>query len=330
MYTYIFIQYKNATYIVTKNKTYCKYKQIEKVLLMIYTYFHDYLFRNGDLMNTIIITIKQIASKLSKDSITSYAAQSCFYILLSFFPALIILMSLIHYLPVTPDTIIEVLRAVAPPQIEPVFETIINDVYNNSSIAIVSITAVVVLWSAGKGFLSIMQCLNSIYGSHRHRNWFISRIISTVYTLIFLLSILLTLVLMVFGDKFVSIIGLFLPKVANTFTAILHNRTLLFPCVLMVIFLCMYKYVPNRKTTFFNELPGAVFAATGWFLFSYFYSVYVNHSPNFSLMYGSLSTLVFALMWMYFCMIIVFLGAELNMFLTKKRSGDFGSWIEEL
>ena len=250
--------------------------------------------------------------------------------LLSFFPALIILMSLIHYLPVTPDTIIEVLRAVAPPQIEPVFETIINDVYNNSSIAIVSITAVVVLWSAGKGFLSIMQCLNSIYGSNRHRNWFISRIISTVYTLIFLLSILLTLVLMVFGDKFVSIIGLFLPKVANTFTAILHNRALLFPCVLMVIFLCMYKYVPNRKTTFFNELPGAVFAATGWFLFSYFYSVYVNHSPNFSLMYGSLSTLVFALMWMYFCMIIVFLGAELNMFLTKKRSGDFGSWIEEL
>lgn len=74
------------------------------------------------------------------------------------FSRLIILMSLIHYLPVTPDTIIEVLRAVAPPQIEPVFETIINDVYNNSSIAIVSITAVVVLWSAGKGFLSIMQC----------------------------------------------------------------------------------------------------------------------------------------------------------------------------
>lgn len=78
MYTYIFIQYKNATYIVTKNKTYCKYKQIEKILLMIYTYFHDYLFRNGDLMNTIIITIKQIASKLSKDSITSYAGTVMF------------------------------------------------------------------------------------------------------------------------------------------------------------------------------------------------------------------------------------------------------------
>ena len=46
MYTYIFIQYKNATYIVTKNKTYCKYKQIEKILLMIYTYFHDYLRTN--------------------------------------------------------------------------------------------------------------------------------------------------------------------------------------------------------------------------------------------------------------------------------------------
>ena len=281
-------------------------------------------------INKFIIIIKQIAGRLSSDSITNYAAQSCFYMILSFFPFLVLLMSLIHYLPVTPETIIEILRAVAPPQIEPMLESIINDVYNNSSIAVISMTTIVILWSAGKGFLSIIQCLNTIYDAHSHRNWFVSRMMSTFYTIIFLFSIAASLILLVFGNKLVSFIGLFLPRIANVLEAIIHNKSLLFPCALMLLFMFMYKYLPNRRSTLLNELPGAVFSSVGWFLFSYFYSIYVNNSPNFSLMYGSLSTLIFALIWMYSCLIILFLGAELNMFIFKKRSGDCGSRIEEL
>ena len=281
-------------------------------------------------INKFIIIIKQIAGRLSSDSITNYAAQSCFYMILSFFPFLVLLMSLIHYLPVTPETIIEILRAVAPPQIEPMLESIINDVYNNSSIAVISMTTIVILWSAGKGFLSIIQCLNTICDAHSHRNWFVSRMMSTFYTIIFLFSIAASLILLVFGNKLVSFIGLFLPRIANVLEAIIHNKSLLFPCALMLLFMFMYKYLPNRRSTLLNELPGAVFSSVGWFLFSYFYSIYVNNSPNFSLMYGSLSTLIFALIWMYSCLIILFLGAELNMFILKKRSGDYSSWIEEL
>lgn len=281
-------------------------------------------------VNKIIITVKQIFKRLSRHSITNYAAQSCFYMILSFFPFLVLLMSLIHYLPVTPETIIEILKAVAPPQIEPMLESIINDVYNNSSIAVISMTTIVILWSAGKGFLSIIQCLNTIYDAHRHRNWFVSRMMSTFYTIIFLFSIAASLILLVFGNKLVSFIGLFLPGIANVLEAIIHNKSLLFPCALMLLFMFMYKYLPNRKSTLLNELPGAAFSSVGWFLFSYFYSIYVNNSPNFSLMYGSLSTLIFALIWMYSCLVILFLGAELNMFILKKRSGDYSSWIEEL
>lgn len=281
-------------------------------------------------VNKIIITVKQISKRLSRHSITNYAAQSCFYMILSFFPFLVLLMSLIHYLPVTPETIIEILKAVAPPQIEPMLESIINDVYNNSSIAVISMTTIVILWSAGKGFLSIIQCLNTIYDAHRHRNWFVSRMMSTFYTIIFLFSIAASLILLVFGNKLVSFIGLFLPGIAKVLEAIIHNKSLLFPCALMLLFMFMYKYLPNRKSTLLNELPGAVFSSVGWFLFSYFYSIYVNNSPNFSLMYGSLSTLIFALIWMYSCLVILFLGAELNMFILKKRSGDYSSWIEEL
>lgn len=281
-------------------------------------------------LNKFIITVRQISKRLSRDSITNYAAQSCFYMILSAIPFLVLLMSLIHYLPVTPDAIIEFLKAVIPPKIEPMLESIINDVYNNSSVAIISMTTIVILWSAGKGFISIIQCLNTIYDAHRHRNWFVSRLMSTFYTIIFLVSIVASLILLVFGNKLVSFIGPFLPGIARILEAVLNNKTLLFPGALMLIFMFMYKYLPNRKSTLLNELPGAAFSSVGWFLFSYIYSLYVNSSPNFSLMYGSLSTLIFALIWIYCCLIILFLGAEINMFISKKRSGDYGSWIEEL
>lgn len=281
-------------------------------------------------MNKFIITVKDITKKLSGDSITGYAAQSCFYILLSFFPFLILLMNLIRYLTLTPDTIIEIISAVTPNQIEPFLESVINDIYENSSIAIISVTTIVMIWSAGKGFMAIIQGLNVIYEGHYKRNWFISRLFSTVYTIIFLFSIIASLLLLVFGNRLVSFISLFLPGIAKILTGILNNKLLLFPFSLLIIFVILYKYVPDRKSTFLNELPGAIFSSVGWFAFSYIYSLYVNYSNNFSNMYGSLSTLVFALIWLYTCFIILFLGAEINVFIAKIKSRNSSPGVEKL
>lgn len=98
----------------------------------------------------------------------------------------------------------------------------------------------------------------------------------------------------------------------------------------MVLFLIMYIFIPDRKTNLIAELPGAVTASVGWILFSTFYSIYTNFSPRFSSMYGTLSTLVFALVWLYFCMIIIFLGAELNIILkTFKELKNTAAVVKE-
>jgi len=80
----------------------------------------------------------------------------------------------------------------------------------------------------------------------------------------------------------------------------------------------LYKYIPNRKGSLIREFPGALFAGVGWQLFSFLYSLYINHSSGFMNMYGSLATIVFAMLWLYFCISIVFYGAELNTFIEKK------------
>lgn len=82
--------------------------------------------------------------------------------------------------------------------------------------------------------------------------------------------------------------------------------------VLTLFSLVLYIVVPNRKSRIKYELPGAIFTALGWTIFSYVFSIYVDMSTGFAITYGSLATLVFIMLWLYACMNVLFIGAEMN------------------
>ena len=128
----------------------------------------------------------------------------------------------------------------------------------------------------------------------------------------------ISLVFIVFGNVLLNISAKFLPMLNVMLAALFHHKTLLLQCLLTLFFMFLYKYVPNRKGSLIRELPGALFAAIGWQAFSMLYSLYINHSVRFTAMYGSLGTIVFAMLWLYFCISIVFYGAELNTFIEKQ------------
>lgn len=265
----------------------------------------------------ILFMIEEISRKITKDNITGFAAQSCFYIILSIFPCLLVFMSLFKFLPLSADSLLSILSNIVPYQLEPFLETIIIDMYNNSSLTLTSITAIGTIWAGGKGFMAIMQGLNTIYNTPKKRNWLISRLMSTIYTISLLLLIITTLILLVFGNQLINITKVFVPHIVIVLSSILNNRMILFPTFMIILFLLMYRFIPTRKSSIAKEFPGALFSALGWYFFSYFYSLYIDHSPNFSYMYGSLTTLILALIWIYACIIILFLGAELNTLLAN-------------
>ena len=79
------------------------------------------------------------------------------------------------------------------------------------------------------------------------------------------------------------------------------------------------------KTTLRKQLPGAVFTACGWLLLSFFFSVYLDVFEGFTSMYGSLTTIILIMLWLYGCMYIILLGGEINALLEKflqKRAGN--------
>lgn len=271
------------------------------------------------MINKIYTLISTISVKLSKDRITDYASQCCYYLILSFFPLMLLLMSLVKFLPVTQQDLLDFISGVIPGQLNNLITGIMEDLYSNSSIAVTSVSAVGLVWSSGKGFMVIMRCLDNIYECPRNKNWFFRRFLANLYSLIFAVSIIINLLVMVLGPHISNIIKKILPGstiLINVIAAIINNKIFLFPAIFTLYFALIYTFVPYRKTNFFREIPGALISSIGWYIFSSLLSLYISHSPKFSYMYGSLTAFIFSLIWIYACMITIFIGAEINYILN--------------
>ena len=195
--------------------------------------------------------------------------------------------------------------------------SIVNQVYNQST-GVIPITIIVALWSAGKGVLAMTTGLNCIYKCRETRNYVVLRIRATFYTVLFILVIIFLLVLSVFGNTLNIFVEEHIPIFKNLADWLIEARTYITPVVLMAFSIFIYKFLPNRKDRFIKQLPGAVFAAIGWMVVSWIFSVYVDVFQGFSSMYGSLTTIVLIMLWMYFCMYSILLGAEVNILMYDK------------
>ena len=131
------------------------------------------------------------------------------------------------------------------------------------------------------------------------------------YTLIFAAAFLTSLVLLVFGTRIQNKLTEHLPMVARVTSSIMGMRTLITTGVLAVLFLVLYKCIPNRKASFKSQCPGALISSLAWSIFSLAFSMYLDIALAASNMYGSLTMIVFIMIWMYFCMWILLIGASI-------------------
>ncbi len=230
-----------------------------------------------------------------------------------------LLLSIIQYFPVQESTIMKLFTQIFPDAVNSLVIVVVNDIYDTtSSGTVISLTALTAMWSAGKGFLAIMKGLNSVYEIKETRNYILLRIVSALYTLIFAIMLIATMVLFVFGNQLYLWIQAKFPVLKDMALLIISLRTIVGLITLIIFFLIIYVVIPNRKTNIMRELPGAMICAAGWMAFSYAFSFYIDNYTNYSSMYGSLTTIVLFMLWMYFCMYILFIGAEINLLFENK------------
>jgi len=156
-----------------------------------------------------------------------------------------------------------------------------------------------------------MHGLNAVNGVEEKRNYFVVRGVACLYTVVMLVVVILSLFLNVFGNQLVNLTLHRIPPLQKLAAFVMNFRFLVVWAVLTLLFAAIYAYVPNDKLKFKEQIPGATFSAVVWSVFSWGFSIYVDYSNSYGI-YGSLAIIIIILLWMYFCMYIIMVGAYLN------------------
>ncbi|MDE6518157.1 MAG: YihY/virulence factor BrkB family protein [Acetatifactor sp.] len=251
-------------------------------------------------------------NKMSEKNISAYASSTAFFIFLSLVPMLMVICTMIPYTPLTEENLTRAITEVTPDQIDSMVTELIRDVYQRAS-TILPLAALVMIWTAAKGLMALMGGLNVVNDVQERRNYFVVRLIAAFYTVVMLIATVISLVIMVLGSKLVDVVLARIPQLEFLFSLIVNLRFIFSWVVLTLLFAAVYAYVPSKKLRFREQIPGASFTAVVWSIFSWGFSIYLNYSNSFSI-YGSLSLIIIAMIWMYFCMYIILVGAYLNCF----------------
>ena len=249
--------------------------------------------------------------RLQQMQLPQHAANAGYFIVLSVFPALVLLLSVLRYTPLDAADLLSLLRGLLPEALLPAAEKLIISTYAHTSKAMVSVSAIGVLWSASKGIYALLRGFNAIYDVRESRGYWYTRCMCVVYMFLFLLVLLLTLVAYLFGESLLQMLSAS-AVVVQVLDQILDLRVILLLILQTALFTAMYVALPNRKASFRDNLPGALLASVGWLGFTDLFSYYVEHFAPLSSVYGSVYAVALGMLWLYFCLLIVFYGSALN------------------
>ncbi len=266
------------------------------------------------LIKSIFQDCKRILRQYSANDMQVYAAQASFFIIIAVFPFVMLLLTALQFIPsVNKADLMSLLVPILP---EGMGSLIVGFLYVNdlsvSTNTVLSVTALTALWAAAIGMMGIERGLNKINECAPKRNYIIFRLISALYTLVFMLICVLCMMALVFGSTLSRYLLQSAPSLVQTAEHYLHVGRIISFFILFLFFIGIYCLVPHKKQNLIRQIPGALFSTAGWMLFSYLYSIYFRYFGRFSTTYGSLTAFVLFMLWLYFCLCILFMGAQIN------------------
>ncbi len=255
--------------------------------------------------------LKWFLDRVTRDRVDSSAAHSSFFLIISFLPFVALVLTLMQRINFNDGmTMLEAAIGLFPDSVAAYVQELFPTPLESSGVLPVAI--IMATWSSSMGMVAVIKALDQIYEIKESRNYVALRLMALLYVVLLAVVILITAALLVFGS---TIYKYLLEHSPPFFATILMNfKSLVGFILLLVFFILEYSFLPRRRVKFIHNLAGAAFSAAGWVLFSFFFSLFVENFANFSI-YGGLATLVILMYWLFFCMYIMFLGAEVSVWL---------------
>ena len=263
-------------------------------------------------------TVRKIAEgfrQIRSLHITTYAGYASYFLILSLFPGLVLMLGILRTTPLGPEDLMYLLEGFLPDDLRGLAWELMDHIDTRTTRTVLSVSALAAVWSAGKGIYGLMKGLNVIYGVTEHRGWIRTRLLCAVYLAFFLLVLMLTLVLRVFGNTLASFWRSRGGNWAWMVGQLPGVRYFLLVAVQTLLFSALFMFLPDRKNRFRDSFPGALFGSFGWMSVSGLFGVYVEHFSGYAHVYGPVYGVALSMLWLYACVNILFFGGLLNRYL---------------
>ena len=277
-----------------------------------------------ELIHRGVAKLRGIAAFLQPMKIPLHSAYTSFFLVLSLFPGLLLLLGVLRYTSLGVDELMSILEGWMPESLLPTVHSLVEASYRHSSGAVVSISVIAALYSASRGMFGIRNGLHSVFDIAPRRNYWRKRGISMVYTAVFLLGLVMTLIIHVFSTALLDFLQMTTSPVLLLIMRLINFRSILLLGLLTVLFTAMYAWLPAQRRCLRTCLPGAAAAAGGWLVFTKLFSIYVKHFSRYTNIYGSVYALALGMLWLYFCICIFFYGGAVNIYLHPLRPHSEG------
>ncbi|SHE70510.1 YihY/virulence factor BrkB family protein [Clostridium fallax] len=261
--------------------------------------------------------IKKLYKKVKEDDIFALASQLAYNLILSFFPFLIFLLTIIGASNLNENGALEILKIFLPISAYDLVQSTIQEVFAVQSKNLLWLSIILAIWTASSGFRAVIKGLNKAYQVKETRSYIRVKLISMLCTVVLALLILFTLFLLVFGDT----IGKYLLSKLPFDDAIMFawdmSRYIVVISMMILTFASLYHFTPSRRLGWSEVLPGAVISTIGWIGTAYIFSYYVNNFSNYSRFYGSLAAIFILMTWLFISSMILLFGGEVNAVLVE-------------
>lgn len=266
--------------------------------------------RNINLLIHLIVKIK-------RDDVFALSSQLAYYLMLSFFPFMLFLITLIGYSPLSSVEVLDNLYKFLPQSIVELTKSTISEVFDNQHTGLLWVSILLMIWTSSSAFRAVIKGVNKAYDFKDNRSFIKRAIISMIGILSLAIIIILALGMLVFGN----VIGIYIINRIPFhifFSFLWHMFRYAFVFIVMIfIFAMIYMFAPAKRLKLKDVVPGAIFSTVGWIAVSFGFSFYINNFNNYSRFYGSLGAVFILMTWLFLISIIFILGVEINCVISQ-------------
>ena len=255
--------------------------------------------------------IREIVDVYFDRKVSRSAAELAYFLILSFFPLLICVNAFVGLLDLDVSTVLAAAEEFIPTESAAILGDYIGYITGNESSALLTAGIVGTLFPASAAFRALMNIMDDIY-ERKSYTGFMQIVASVIFSVLFLATIYMSLVVLLTGNWFLSLVGQVLPWLVTLLSSWQWVRFVLLFSLVLLFILLVYRVSAPRGKPRPPVLTGGVLASLALVASSVLFSWFIGLSSRYSLVYGSLASVIILLVWLYLCGNILILGNVVN------------------